>query len=172
MLDFHIRKTSSFRNLNDITYNSDIYSNNDSQKFREQSLLSQTIKDATKNRTVIYELIDLNTNTILGIIALSASRLAMKPALLIDYIFVIKQYRKKKFNDISCAEYLMAFAFQKAFEVQDEIGLSNLILYPDKKHQSLIDYYKTNYDFQELREKVVIQNKTEIERWLWLPLKK
>ena len=84
MLDFHIRKTSSFRNLNDITYNSDIYSDNDSQKFREQSLLSQTIKDATKNRTVIYELIDLNTNTILGIIALSASRLAMKPALLID----------------------------------------------------------------------------------------
>jgi len=172
MLDFHIRKISSFVNLKAITYNSDIYSKNNTQKFREKSLLTETIKDATKNRTVMYELVDLNSHTLLGVIALSASRLAMKPALLIDYIFVIEKYRKKRFNDISCAEYLMAFAFQKAFEVQDEIGLSNLILYPDKKNQSLIEYYKLNYDFQELREKVVVQNKTEIERWLWLPLKK
>jgi len=57
-------------------------------------------------------------------------------------------------------------------ELQNDIGLSRLILYPDNKGKNLIEYYKNTYDFKELRENVAVDNKkAKIEKWLFLPLK-
>jgi len=70
------------------------YSDNFIQANREETLLKETIKDSKKYRTKIYQLKNKTLNLTLGIIALSASRLDYKPALVIDYIFIANQFRE------------------------------------------------------------------------------
>jgi len=66
---------------------------------------------------------------------------------------------------------LILFAFEKGLKLQKEIGVSNIILYPDNKEDSLITYYKNKYGFIEIREHIAIQKKVQFEKWLYLPLK-
>ena len=146
------------------------YDQDEIRSQREELLLKQTIKDATKKRTKVYRLYDKSAKKTIGLIALSTSRLDDKPALLIDYIFIANVYRKKSDN-FSFARLLISYAFDKGLILQEEVGLSNLILYPDGEHLNLIKYYKKTYGFQEIREKVLVQNKAKNEKWMYLPLK-
>jgi len=138
--------------------------------YREEVLLKVTIKDAKKNRTKIYKLYDKDLEKTIGLIALSASRLGDKPALLIDYIFVVNEYRFKK-SGFYYTSFLIAFALKKGLFFQRHVGLSNIILYPDNEKKALIDYYKKEYGFNEFREKIVIQNKPKEQKWLYIALK-
>ena len=138
--------------------------------YREEALLKATIKDAKKNRTKIYKLYDEDLGEIIGIMALSASRLDDKPALLIDYIFVVNKYRFKK-SGFYYTSFLIAFVLKKGLFFQRHVGLSNIILYPDNEEQVLIDYYKKEYGFNEIRKKVLTQNKQKNQKWLFMPLK-
>jgi len=151
--------------------NRDSYIDDNIQGYREENLVKSILKDSKKNRTKIYQLKKENTEVVIGFIALSASRLDFKPALLIDYLFIFNKFRKKNSN-INYAQYLIFFAFEKGLKLQKEIALSNLILYPDNEKNSLIAYYKSNYGFKEIKENIAIQKKTQIEKWLYLPLKK
>lgn len=146
------------------------YSDDSLQANREEILLKETIKDSKKHRTKIYQLKNKTANSTLGIIALSASRLDFKPALVIDYIFIANQFRERN-SAINYAQYLILFAFEKGLKLQKEIGVSNLILYPDNEEDNLIDYYKKRYGFLEIREHIAIQKKVQFEKWLYLPLK-
>jgi len=58
-------------------------------------LFKETIKDSKKHRTKIYQLKNKTSNLTLGIIALSASRLDFKPALVIDYLFIANPFRER-----------------------------------------------------------------------------
>ena len=156
--------------LESLLRNRDSYSTDAIQANREEALVKETIKDSKKNRTKIYQIKNENSNVIIGFIALSASRLDFKPALVIDYIFIFNKFRKKN-SGINYVQYLIFFAFEKGLKLQKEIGLSNLILYPDNEEKTLISYYKNQYGFKEIRENIAIQRKTLIEKWLYLPLK-
>ena len=158
LLDTFLREIKNYDNIDKIRAN------------REEALLKETIKDARKNRVKIYQLYDKNLNIIIGIVALSASRLDDKPALLIDYIFISNIYRVK-YSGINYSKFLIIYAFEKGLELQKEIGLVNLILYPDSENKHLISYYKNIYGFIEVKNRVIIQNKLKNEKWLYLPLK-
>ncbi len=168
-LDLVIAKISSVL-LNNFSRDKNNYHSEKIRSNREELLLKQIIKDASKNRTRVYQLYNKNSNKIIGLIALSSSRLDDKPALLIDYVFITNKFRKSNSN-FSYAELLITFAFERGLEFQKEIGMVNLILYPDAENKSLISYYKNNYGFIEIRKKVFIQNKQKNEKWLYLPLK-
>ena len=146
------------------------YVDDNIQAFREEALVKEILKDSKKNRTKIYQLKKESSEVIVGFIALSASRLDFKPALLIDYIFIFNEFREKN-SGVNYAKILIFFAFEKGLKLQKEIGLSNLILYPDNEEESLISYYKNRYGFREIRENIAVHKKTQIEKWLCLPLK-
>jgi len=170
-LDLVIEKVSNPSLLDTFSRATKNYDSTDKLRAnREEILLTQTIQDAKKNRTKIYQLRDRKTNIVIGLVALSASRLDDKPALLIDYIFISNDYRAK-YSGVKYAELLIVYAFKQGLKLQKEIGLTNLILYPDGENKSLVSYYKNNYGFIEIRKKVLIQNKQKNEKWLYLPLK-
>ncbi|MFK5976716.1 MAG: hypothetical protein QM493_09430 [Sulfurovum sp.] len=89
---------------------------------------------------------------------------------MIDYIFIANQFRERN-SSINYAQYLILFAFEKGLKLQKEIGVSNLILYPDNEEDNLIAYYKKRYGFIEIREYIAIGKKVQFEKWLYLPLK-
>ena len=168
--ELDIRKIENYQSLKVLSRSKSIYKLD--RRSEEEGLLKETIKDAEKNRTVIYELYHKESNEVFGIIALSASRLASKPALLIDYFFICLKYRNKIIEEnITYSSYLMAKAFEVGLFIQSDIGLSNLILYPTNSSQKLRKYYTDIHGFIVIKEKVLIQNKFKNETWLFLPLK-
>jgi len=140
------------------------------RKSRELILLEETIKDYQKKRTQVYALVDNKIEVIMGIIALSASRLDDKPALLIDYLFIANEFRYKH-SGVNYALPLITFALEKGFTLQKEIGLSNMILYPDNEAPDLIKYYKETYGFNEIQQRLPVQNKIKKKKGLFIPIK-
>lgn len=164
-------ESPSIEALKTFSYNDEHFHQLDiKRKSREVSFLKETISDVEKNRTKVYSLIDSITQKIIGIIALSASRLDDKPALLIDYIFIANIFRHPN-SKTNYALPLITFALNKAFILQKEIGLSNIILYPDNESPRLISYYKKTYGFNEIQQRIPIQNKIQKEKWLYLAVK-
>ena len=89
---------------------------------------------------------------VLGFIALSASDVLIektkKPVVLIDLLFVTNQYRAKNYEHLDnskISKILLEYAIAKFYEVQEHIGVSYLILYPERgrENKNLVAFYKS-----------------------------
>ncbi len=170
ILDLAIENISSFSKLKTFSRDRVSFCSSDNiRAYREETLLKQTLKDAEKNRTRIYQLRDNSSDVIIGVVALSTSRLDSKPALLIDYIFISNKFRRNN-SSINYAKFSIGFTYELGLELQKKVGLSYVILYPDNEEKNLFDYYEKEYGFKTIHENVAIQRKTKTERWMYLPL--
>lgn len=109
---------------------------------RERGLLQEIIKLTQKNKTILYLL--KKDNTILGLIALSASSIDEIPAIQVDYLFVDFRYRRQELKEIkfTISKYLLAFGIDTAENIKQTIGLKYLALYPDAQSDKLVSHYK------------------------------
>jgi len=119
---------------------------------REEALLSQALSYAQNGSTKLYAVKNSKLKGILGFIALSASEILIddikKPVVLIDFLFVNKQYRSKKYKElgnIKVSQILLEYAISKFYEVRECIGVNYLVLYPEKgrKNKNLVSFYKS-----------------------------
>ena len=82
----------------------------------------------------------------IGFVALSAYAINKKPAILVDYLFVSKEYRGKSLailEEQKASEYLMFYVFRVALDTRKKIGVYYLALYPDRDSESLINFYQS-----------------------------
>jgi len=130
------------------------FSDNPSKAIREKALLSQAISYASNNSTQLYSLKDTTgiLKGILGYIALSASEVMIndikKPAVLIDLLFVNNKYRSKTyehFENLKISELLLEYAGAEFYKVREHIGVSYLILYPERgrENKNLVAFYES-----------------------------
>jgi len=130
------------------------FSSNHEKEQREEALLSQALSFAQNNSTKIYSIRDTSSQLkgILGFIALSASDVMIentkKPVVLIDLLFVNNQYRSKVYahlDNSKISQLLLEYALSKFYEVREHIGVSYLILYPERgrENQNLVSFYKS-----------------------------
>ena len=109
---------------------------------REYELLKKLINDTNKYKSTIY-LLELDNKKV-GLIGLSFDRISDSPVLSIDYIFVAKSYRKKRFKKIynkRISEILIFYAIDLGKKIKDKIALRYLALYPDMQDENLVKYY-------------------------------
>ena len=132
--------------------NSVNFSKDPSKAQREKALLSQALSFAQNNSTKLYTIKDTTSTLkgILGFIALSASDVMIedikKPVILIDLLFVTNQYRStvyEHFDNSKISQLLLEYAVSKFYEVREHIGVSYLILYPEKgrENKNLVSFY-------------------------------
>ncbi|NWF67378.1 MAG: hypothetical protein HXX81_07935 [Campylobacterales bacterium] len=120
---------------------------------REVGFIKQAFNDCSNYKNVIYALFD-EQNIIYGFIALSASKVELIPCLLIDYIFVVKEYRKiifPKLNNLKVSAYLLSLADDIAEDIKSKIGLKWIVLIAD--NDKLADYYVSEFDFKKFKSK-------------------
>ena len=124
------------------------------ERNREKEFIEKVKKDIQKQRNVVYLLLFENGERG-GFIAVSASRIYNLnnqegvPALQVDYLFVNRKYRRKKVIFITEGKkekisiYLLGLILKLANEKwRYELGLRDLILYPDQQNRKLINFYK------------------------------
>lgn len=130
------------------------FSNQYEKSDREKALLQQTIALVGNNSTKLYTLKDNSSKLkgILGFIALSASEVLIdktkKPVVLIDLLLVNNLYRAKEyehFENTKVSQLLLEYAVAKFYNVQEHIGVSYLVLYPDggQENTKLVNFYKS-----------------------------
>lgn len=103
----------------------------------EEEYIKKIYNDFKKGKTKVYLLVAPTdkSDEILGFVALSASRLDKLPAVLIDYIYIRPQDRKKIFEiaevgQIKLSRLLIDFAIKCTLEVKSIVGVDILILEP------------------------------------------
>ena len=97
----------------------------------EEQYIKQMIKAHNRQETKIYLLQELTENKVYGFIALSATELNKKPALLIDYLFTAVNYRKIVFVDLNnkkVSNYLLEFSLDIALQVRKLIAIKYILL--------------------------------------------
>lgn len=117
----------------------------------EGSYLKKLFSIYSKKKTNITLLV--NDNYIFGLIALFASRIEDLPSVQVDYLFVSKQYRKLKFEELDnmkISEFLINYAISTSVHASSSIGIKYVLLLP--AHDSLISIY-ANMDFKRLHSK-------------------
>lgn len=147
------------------------FSDEKPQANREIRFVKQTFKDALNDNTIIYTLEDIEGENLYGFIALSATRLNNFPALMIDYVFVPKEYRKQELENTygqKPSTILLTEAFLLGQDLKKQLGLKYLVLYPDNEDKRLIEYYRETYGFEALKVRDHQTKKTET--WMLLRL--
>lgn len=130
------------------------FSNDPSKVQREETLLSQALSFAQNNSTKLYSIKDTTSKLkgILGLIALSASDVMIedskKPVVLIDLLFVSNQYRSNIYEHLDnskISQLLLEYAVSKFYEVREHVGVSYLILYPERgrENKNLVSFYQS-----------------------------
>ena len=137
---------------------------------RERDLIDSMISKVKKSDSVIYLLQIKDKN--IGFIAVSASKLLTDlegvPSIEIQYIFIDTKYRKKEFkelNNIKASVFLIGLIQNIAIELQTQIGIRYLILYPDKQNLNLVDFY-LKLGFYKYKIIIWDNKKREIEYWM------
>lgn len=121
---------------------------------REEALLSQALSFAQNSSTKLYTIKDTTSTLkgILGFIALSASDVMIentkKPVVLIDLLFVTNQCRSTVYEHLDnskISQLLLEYAVSKFYEVREHIGVSYLILYPERgrENKNLVSFYQS-----------------------------
>lgn len=134
--------------------NSVEFSSDSSKAQREEALLSQALSFAQNNSTKLYTIKDSSSTLkgILGVIALSASDVMIedtkKPVILIDLLFVSNQYRSTVYEHLDnskISQLLLEYAVSKFYDVRQHIGVSYLILYPERgrENKNLVSFYQS-----------------------------
>lgn len=97
----------------------------------EEQYIKQMVNTHNHGETKIYLLQEVTENKIYGFIALSATKLDKKPALLIDYLFTVVNYRKMVFVDLNnkkVSDYLLEFGLDMALQVRKLIAIKYILL--------------------------------------------
>lgn len=132
-------------------YSGDFWSRLKIGRNSEGSYLKKLIALSKKDKTNIVMLI--KENEIVGLMALSASRIDDLPCVQVDYLFVSTHYRKqifKELGDIKISQYLISYAIQTSATIKEKIGVKFLLLLP--VDDALIKIYE-NMDFKPLHSK-------------------
>ena len=159
-----LKKINSFS-----TYLYSFFDKFEYDRYREKELMDSTLHKLKKSEVVIYLL--QNENSLVGFIAVSASKLKSKdfsiPSIEIDYLFVDKRYRGKVLDKLNrkASLYLMDFVKELAKQLKKQIGLRGVILYPDMQDETLIKFYM---ELGFYKQKVILweDKKRETEYWL------
>ena len=104
-----------------------------------------------KDKTNIVMLI--RDSEIVGLVALSASRIDDLPCVQVDYLFVSASYRKqiyKELGNTKISQYLINYAIQASTKIKDAIAVKFLLLLP--ADDNLIKTYD-EMDFKPLHSK-------------------
>ena len=99
---------------------------------RETIFIEDICKRVEKSKTVLYVL--KYQESLIGLVAMSATSIKDQPSMQIDYIFVNKEYRSKKLYFLdSCKpfRYLIDLSISIAKDIQSQIGLRYIVLAPD-----------------------------------------
>lgn len=99
---------------------------------RETIFIEDICKRVEKSKTVLYVL--KYQESLIGLVAMSATSIKDQPSMQIDYIFVNKEYRSKKLDFLdSCKpfRYLIDLSISIAKDIQAQIGLRYIVLAPD-----------------------------------------
>ncbi len=137
---------------------------------REKAILHQTFIDAGLNNTQITTVMD-NSKVLtgpLGLVALSVGKIDLDdkafPAIIIDYLFVDYQHRKKTYEHLEekISQMLLYYAIQTSIEISKLAGVRYLVLRPDggKENKKLVSFY-TSMKFKYM---------TEHNEWMFLKL--
>ena len=148
----------------------EIFRNFETKTDREKNLIDSMLSKVKKSDSVIYLLQVDNKN--IGFIAVSASKLLTDiegiPSIEIQYLFIDKKYRKKEFtelNNIKASVFLVGLIQNIALELQTQIGIRYLILYPDKQNLSLVNFY-LKLGFYKYKIIIWDNKKRETEYWM------
>jgi hypothetical protein len=148
----------------------EIFRNFETKTDREKNLIDSMLSKVKKSDSVIYLLQVDNKN--IGFIAVSASKLLTDiegiPSIEIQYLFIDKKYRKKEFKEldnIKASIFLVGLIQNIALELQTQIGIRYLILYPDKQNLSLVNFY-LKLGFYKYKIIIWDNKKRETEYWM------
>ena len=136
---------------------------------REAEIIDSMLHKLKKKEVVIYLLII--DNFMVGFVALSVNKLISKvfevPAVEIEYLFVDKDFRGEIIKSLNqkASEYLIYQTKIISKQIQENVGVRSIILYPDMQNKKLIDFY-VKIGFH--KEKIITykNNKKEFEYWL------
>ena len=95
----------------------------------------------------------IRDSEIVGLVALSASRIDDLPCVQVDYLFVSASYRKqiyKELGNTKISQYLINYAIQASTKIKDAIAVKFLLLLP--ADDNLIKTYD-EMDFKPLHSK-------------------
>ncbi len=109
---------------------------------REYELLKKLITDTNKYKSTVYVL-EIDKKKV-GLIGLTFDRISDSPVLSLDYIFVVKSYRSKKFKELfnkKLLEILIYYAIDLGKKIKEQIAIRYLALYPDMQDKNLMNYY-------------------------------
>ena len=109
---------------------------------REYELLKKLITDTNKYKSTVYVL-EIDKKKV-GLIGLTFDRISDSPVLSLDYIFVVKSYRSKKFKELfnkKLSEILIYYAIDLGKKIKEQIAIRYLALYPDMQDKNLMNYY-------------------------------
>jgi len=110
---------------------------------REKELLVSFIKEHNKSKNTFYVLEMQNQSV--GMVSLKFDNINTNPTLDIDYIFVHKDYRTKKFKILGnkkISQFLLDFVIKNiAPKIKSLVNFRYISLYPDKQNKKLIKYY-------------------------------
>ena len=148
----------------------EIFRNFETKTQREFNLIESMVSKVKKSDSVIY-LLQIDDKYI-GFIAVSASKLLTDlegvPSIEIQYLFVDKRYRKQEFsqlNNLKASLFLIGLIQNIALELQTQIGIRYIILYPDKQNLNLIDFY-IKLGFYKYKLVFWDNKKRETEYWM------
>ncbi len=117
----------------------------------EGNYLKKLVSLSKKDKTNIVMLI--RDSEIVGLVALSASRIDDLPCVQVDYLFVSASYRKqiyKELGNTKISQYLINYAIQASTKIKDAIAVKFLLLLP--ADDNLIKTYD-EMDFKPLHSK-------------------
>ena len=110
---------------------------------RERQLLVSFIKEHNKDRNTFYVL-EMD-NKSMGMVSLKFNNINDNPTLDVDYLFVHKNYRKKKFKILdnkTISQFLLDFTIGIiAPKIKSLVKFKYISLYPDKQSKKLVKYY-------------------------------
>jgi hypothetical protein len=120
-------------------------------KTDEANYCRQLIRKASRNRTRLHLLADLEAGDICGFIALSAATLLPYedvPCIVVDYLLTVLPYRGVVFEELGnrrISEYLVDYAIRIAEEMNANVPFRYLALFP--AHEKLFPLYHA-FDFK------------------------
>jgi hypothetical protein len=108
---------------------------------RERELLIEAIKTCNKKQSTIYIYFDKHKPA--GLINLEFDKIQDLPVVSVGYLFVVKDYRKKKIiNNITISQLLIFYTIKFIItQIQSFIQVRHLALYPDQQNKKLINHY-------------------------------
>lgn len=128
------------------------FSDDIQQANREELFIKDVCTRVSKSKSVLYVL--EFEETIIGLIALSASSVTDQPSVQIDYIFVSNSFRNKNFdilNNLKPFRYLINLAISLADDMSKRLGLRYIVLSPDnddlKEKYLNVGFKKLNKDW-------------------------